>query len=695
METLNGKIVMKNHIKMLILLISVLGAALFVSGCLSADTDSKGLDVGMASFKSEKEMKSFIATGSVSGSSSKSSSNNTMAYDSVMAPQAEAAVSAPSMDSGYSGGGYSGTNVQIVGVDEADVVKTDGKIIYYTPGLYYTRNVTLHNDDKYPYYTYDTYQMTLVINALPAETASIISKITDTDGNLYLADDLLITITPGYYNSDTNNYTNSKIVAYNISNPYAPVKSWEKEYEGYYTDSRLVDGKLYFVSQEYGFSVFPVMYMGKELAYSNCYYPIGPGIGRPNADLTYYVSKIDVKTGSVEDTAALISSYSSTLFVSGDNLYLTTYYYPDTQKMYLDFVQTDGSKYLPSDVTRSIKKVMGYDLSDYIKYLAVSEEISNYIGTLSEDEITKFYDTFYNDYNAYTSDLILKTEKTGITKVNLKTFDVVSGSVPGRVENKFFMDEKDGYLRVVSTVGDNWMSNESTLRSMVNVLDNEMKVIGKLDNIAANEYVQTTRYVENTLYLMTYNDADPFILINLADPTNPVVSGELKLQGAYSYIYPISDNLLVGFGNTGDWRDWRTKLSLYDVSNPSKPVELDAFYFNPDEYANFYDPHGFTWNAGKNLMIVPGSEYAFVFEIKDGKVNLIKADRHKDSYVLRSAYIGDNLYTFSDKEIHVYNMSNWQLVKVIPIEQPVYPDYGLIYPTHEEPIYPTHTPVSA
>ena len=690
---------MKSKIHIFLLLSLIIAGAVFAGGCLSADTNSKDTDnVGMAVFKSEKEMKSYISDLTGSGGRSYSSMNattskNQMAYDSPM-PVPEAAM-ADAAVSGYSGGGYSGTNVQIAGVDEADVVKTDGKIIYYTPSLYYTRNVTLHNDDKYPYYTYDTYQMTLIINALPAETASIISKITDTDGHLYLADDLLITMTPGYYNSTTNNYTNSKIVAYNISNPSAPIKSWEKEYEGYYTDSRLVDGKLYFVSQEYGFSAFPTTYMGQKLAYSDCYYPIGPGIGRPNVDVTYFVSKIDVKTGSVEKTAALINSYSSTLFVSGDNLYLTNYYYPDTQKMYLDFVQTNGSKYLPSDVTRTIKKVMGYDLSDYIKYMAVSEEISNYLATLSEDEITKFYDTFYNDYNAYTSDLILKTEKTGITKVNLKTFDVVSGSVPGRVENKFFMDEKDGYLRVVSTVGDNWMSNESTLRSMVNILDGEMKVIGTLDNIAANEYVQTTRYVENTLYLMTYNEEDPFILINLADPKNPIVSGKLKLQGAYSYIYPISDNLLVGFGSTGDWRDWRTKLSLYDVSNPNKPVELDAFYFNPDEYANFYDPHGFTWNAGKNLMIVPGSEYAFVFEIKDGKVNLIKADRHTNSYVLRSAYIGDNLYTFSDKEIHVYNMSNWQLVKVIPIEQPVYPDYGLIYPTHEEPVYPTHTPVSA
>ena len=673
---------MKNHIKILLLLGLVLGAALLVSGCLSADTNKES-DVGMASFKSEKEMNSFF--GKITGSDGYSpylsySSGKGASMDTAMPQAAPMAVNEAAV-SDDSGRGYSGTNVQIVGVDEADVVKTDGKIIYYTPSLSYTRNITLHNDDKYPYYTYDTYQMTLVINALPAETASIISKITDTGGNLYLADDMLITIGTGY--------KDNKIIAYNISNPSAPVKAWEQEYEGYYTDSRLVDGELIFVSQEYGFGVFPITYMGRELAYSDCYYSFGPYISRPNADVTYFVTKIDTKTGSVDETIALISSYSSTIFVSGDNLYLTNYYYPDTQLMYLDFVQSNGSKYLSPDVTRYIKKVMGYDLSDYIKYMAVSEAVNEYVNTLTDDGRIKFYDTFHEDYNAYSADLILKNEKTGITKINLETFDVVSGSVLGRIDGKFFMDEKDGFLRVVSIVGDNWRTNESTLRSMVSVFDDEMKVIGTLDNVASNESVQTTRYVGNTLYLMTYNDADPFILIDLADPTNPFISGELKLQGTYSYIYPISDDLLVGFGNTGDWRDWRTKLSLYDVSNPRNPIELDSFYFNPDEYANFYNPHGFTWNAERDLMIVPGSEYAFVFEIKED-ITLMKVDQHKNAYVSRSVYIGDSLYTFSDKEIHVYNMNNWQRVNTISIEQPVYPDYGLIYPTREDPIYSIH-----
>lgn len=672
---------MKYKMHLLLVLCLVIAGAVIAGGCLSADKNNKDLDnVGMTSFNSEKEMKNYLENSSTSINRYLSSSGNSGKSTSAMP---EAAPTAEAQDSGANVGGtdYSQTNVQIAGVDEADIVKTDGKIIYYTPSLHYPANVTLHNDSKYPYYTYDTYQITLVINAMPAETASIISKIKETGGNLYLADDLLITFTSEYKDNE------SQIIAYDISDPANPKVMWEQTYEGYYVDSRLIDDKLYFVASEYGFGIFPMTYMGKELAYADCYYPYGPDIIRPSADVTYYVTKLDVKTGGVDNTKAFIGSYSTTMFVSGDNLYLTNYYYPDTQIMFLDFVESDGSKYLPSDTMKYIKKVMGYDLSTRIKYMAVSEAIGNYTSDLTEDEYTAFDESFYKDYNAYASALIIEAEKTTITKVNLETFEVVSGVVPGRINDKFAMDEKDGYLRVISTVGDDYRTEESSLRSMVSVLNAEMETVGTLDNVAAGEYVQTTRYIGNTLYLMTYTEEDPFLLIDLSNPESPAVLGEMKLQGTYSYIYPISDTLLVGFGYTGDWRDMRTKLSLYDVSDPQKPVELDVFYFNADEYVSVYDYHGLTWNAAKNLMIVSGSDTAYVFEIKDGQIDLMKEDVHKDGYVVRSAYIGDYLYVFSNTEIHVYSMTNWQRVQVISIEQPVYPDYGTIYPTHDEPVY--------
>ncbi|MDR0767199.1 MAG: beta-propeller domain-containing protein [Methanosarcinales archaeon] len=683
---------MKYKMHTLLVLCFVIAGAVFAGGCLSADKDNDLNNVGMTSFKSERELRNFIESGGSSSSGSAASWRSGSAATPPAAPAPEASeMSAMTVNDAASpsGGGstYSQTNVQIAGVDEADIVKTDGRIIYYTPNLFYPTNVTLQDDGRFPFYSFDTYRMTLIIDAFPAATASIISNITDTGGSLYLADDLLITI--------SSNFRDSRIIAYDISDPASPKIAWEQEYEGFYVDSRLIDGKLYFVASEFGFAAFPRMYMGNALVYSDFYYSYGPDLIRPNAEVTYYVTKLDVQTGDADKTVALISSSWTIVFVSGDNLYLTNYYYPDTQIMFLNFVESNGSNYLPSDTMRHIREVMGYNLSNRIKHMAISEAVWDYANGLTNDEQTRFYESFYRDYSAYESALILEAEKTTITRINLETFEVVSGVVPGRINGKFAMDESNGYLRVISTVGDRFRTEESTLRSMVSILDAEMKTVGTLDNIAADKWIQTTRYVGDTLYLMTTTtENDPFILIDLSDPENPSVLGEMKLQGTYSYIYPISDTLLVGFGYSGDWRDWRTKLALYDVSNPNRPVELDVFYFNADEYVNVHDYHGFTWNAARNLMVVSGADTAYVFEIKDGQINLMKEDVHRNGWVVRSAYIDDYLYVFSDRWIHIYNMNSWQRVNTILIEQPVYPDIGLIYPERDRSVYRSYVPAS-
>jgi inhibitor of cysteine peptidase len=336
---------------------------------------------------------------------------------------------------------------------------------------------------------------------------------------------------------------------------------------------------------------------------------------------------------------------------------------------------------------RHIREVMGYNLSNNIKVAAIHEAIHDSTSRLmTGGERDVFFDNFWNDYNNHADALIREAERTLISRVNLESFEVTSGFVPGRITDRFAMDENNGYLRVVSVVGSWWWTPNSTHHSVVSVLDAEMQTVGMLDNVARGEWLQTTRFIGNTLYLMTWAENDPFILIDLSIPEDPAVLGQMRLNGMYNYIHPISDTLILGIGHSGDWRDWRTKLALYDVSNPNRPVELDIFYFNPDEFVSVHDFHRFTWNAERELMIIAGHDTAYVFEIKNDQINLVKEDTHRDGWVVRSVYIDNYLYVFSNVGIHIWNMDTWQRVNTISIEQPVFPDDGqIIFPIRPLP----------
>ncbi|MDV0447499.1 hypothetical protein MsAg5_13990 [Methanosarcinaceae archaeon Ag5] len=664
----------------------VLICSLGISGCLSSDSQ-KGMvgEVGMVPFTSEKQMQEFFS-GKYSGDSYYGGRYTSMNTAAVMdaggatpvggaqnttpapMPAPEAAVS---MDSKSSGMYYdsdvssvdrvSGTNVQVMGVDEADLVKTDGNFIYYTPQLHYPTNLTLVNSTYGSYYNYETFQTTFTIDALPPETAAIISNIAGSGENLYLINDTLIVIT---YNTTT---------AYNISDPANPVKLWSENLDGFYKDSRMIDGKLYMVVQKYDVgSEGPIVYMDAKLDYASCYYPVGPGIIRPSMDSTYFVSEVDIGNGNFDKTIAMVGSYNSILYASGDNLYLTNYFYPDTTAIELQFIQEHGSEYYPPETMNQINRVMGTEyLSESIKYNAVMEAVYNYTKTLTSEEQENYYNDYRKAYSAYLMEIVKDKETTTITRINLDTFDVTTGTVPGNINDQFSIDEYDGYLRVATTVGGNWMTRDEQTNG-VYVLDKDMKTVGQVTGLAEGEQVYSARYVGDRLYLVTYKQIDPFFVIDLSDPENPAVLGELKLPGYSTYLHPVGENLVVGLGYSDDWK---MKLTLFDVTNVSSPTELDSYVFsNYSSSSALYDHHAFMWDADRNLLVLPTYEHAYVMQIKEGDITMVKDDVHKNATVVRSIYINNYLYTFSDQEVHILNQDTWELVKKISIPQPQYPE---------------------
>lgn len=155
---------------------------------------------------------------------------------------------------------------------------------------------------------------------------------------------------------------------------------------------------------------------------------------------------------------------------------------------------------------------------------------------------------------------------------------VASGEVKGSMLNQFSMDAYKGYLRVVTTQS-TWdeKSGQRKTDNALYVLNARLKQEGSVHNLAPGETVQSVRFAGDTAYVVTFLQTDPLFVIDCSDPQKPVVKGELKIPGFSSYLHPVTKDLVIGIGKPGN--DSGTtegiKIALFDVSDPKKPLEVD------------------------------------------------------------------------------------------------------------------------
>lgn len=155
------------------------------------------------------------------------------------------------------------------------------------------------------------------------------------------------------------------------------------------------------------------------------------------------------------------------------------------------------------------------------------------------------------------------------------------GKVPGFINNQFSMSYDGEYFRIATTLDKVTVDGDSVSMSVddrVNnlyILNNDMKIIGKVEDLAKGELIESVRFVGNMAYVVTFRQTDPLFVIDLNDPKNPTVKGELKIPGFSEYLHPIADGLLVGVGRDGtsSGTNGDSKVSLFDVSNPYEPKE--------------------------------------------------------------------------------------------------------------------------
>ena len=216
---------------------------------------------------------------------------------------------------------------------------------------------------------------------------------------------------------------------------------------------------------------------------------------------------------------------------------------------------------------------------------------------------------------------------------------VASGTVVGSVKDQFSLDDKDGYLRVVTsenrqyvTVEGNYFPYETMTPEQNNgvvpphpYLLNHLFVLGQngpwLDvtgdggDIGPNEQVDSVRFVESRGYVVTFRRVDPLFVFDLSNPRAPNLLASLTISGFSEYMQPMDPDHLLTIGRAADPVTGRTQglqLQIFDVSNGAKPAVVQRFTYTGSEYGSSdaeYDHKAFTWFPEKGLLAFPYYAY--------------------------------------------------------------------------------------
>lgn len=206
-----------------------------------------------------------------------------------------------------------------------------------------------------------------------------------------------------------------------------------------------------------------------------------------------------------------------------------------------------------------------------------------------------------------------------------------SGQVPGHLLDQFSMSEHKGVLRVATTKGVPWGATE-TSESMVVTMrrDGEaLREIGRAGGLGKGERIYAVRFEGDTAYVVTFRQTDPFYTLDLADPTAPKVLGELKITGYSGYLHPIDGDLVIGVGQeaSSQGRVQGTKVSLFDVQDLANPVELAKWTLPGSSSGAEWDHHAFLWWPATKTLVLPVQQYDGAGD--NGGAYVLQVDRAK------------------------------------------------------------------
>ena len=379
------------------------------------------------------------------------------------------------------------------------------------------------------------------------------------------------------------------------------------------------------------------------------------------------------------------SGYFNTMRIRGGYVYLLSSFYADTgaargnQPAYIPEVQgkliSTDCIYMPQGrMGNSYTVISSFDLDDPEGHTDSKAVFGNtgicYVSTENIYITESIYGVSDSDVN-----------QTSIRKVSYGE-GILEGAgqtkLSGVLNDSFSIDEYDGYLRLVTTVTKTegqtrgivpLLAPEPSESNSLYVLDENLKIVGEIRDLAEGESVYSARFMGKTGYFVTFRQVDPLFSVDLSDPAAPKILGELKIPGFSEYLHPYGDGLLLGIGMDVDESGVTTegvKLSMFDISDPSDVREVQKYVIEDMYGTDVYDYRSVFADVEKNLFgftaYGSGQKY-YIFSYDENKGFRQEFERTLGGYgSTRGLYIGDRFYLVSGNTIEAYALDGFEKV---------------------------------
>lgn len=529
---------------------------------------------------------------------------------------------------------YSTTNVQVEGIDEGDIVKTDGDYIYV---LHDYTTILIFKADG------DKVEKTAELQLSEEETEQYWwNNISD----MYLCGDRLVLISivqsMAYWKDGADekaaiygdrDVTRMEII--DITDRTAPKRLRAAEQDGWYSDSRLIGDTLYLISNYYPYSSW---------------------------------------NRSDEDT--FIPHY----YENGEKNLITA------DKILLPpEKEVQGCQYTVLGVydIGAAKITQCQALLGCTDQIYMNERGLYLVRSAYEDVVTETYKESVYDVEVHATGYVTTVHRYAVEDQKLRY--MADGRVSGSIYGSFALDEADGFLRIVTTGDSNtyklyrdpkygfenyqnsWWNTNQQVNNLF-ILDADMQIVGSLIGLAKGERVYSVRYNGDIAYFCTFRQVDPLFAVDVSDPTAPKQLSALKIPGFSNYLHSYTEGRLFGLGQDADEITGAVrglKLTMFDVSDPTNVTELQSAYPSGSYTEASYNHHAILVDAEKDLIGFPMDDGYVIYGYSDEKGFYEKAYvRMGVSYWdnARGLYIDGYFYIVLEEEIDVIDLASMSIV---------------------------------